>query len=194
MAAPRAAAAALCAVLAATVLVSCSHGAPPPVDLRTVDWSAATLPGGFCEIGAPVVFHGGEAEADSARWGRVHLGVAHDAYYGDLDGDGREEAVAVLGCDNGGGTAAGQLAYAAVVLTPDRSGPRVLGTLPPQHRPAEGVHTTLIREVTVLTGRVVVTEQWYGPEDPTCCPGGRGETVWTLQDGRLAPDPAATPG
>jgi hypothetical protein len=60
--------------------------------------------------------------------------------YGDL-GKGFQVAAFDVGCDNGGGTAAGQLAFAVIIFEVSDGQLRVLGTLTPQKQ-TSGVHTT----------------------------------------------------
>ena len=55
--------------------------------------------------------------------------------FGDLDGDGRDEAALSVVCANGGGTAGGQLAFSAVIFKAVGRSFRVIGIVtPPQRR------------------------------------------------------------
>lgn len=106
--------------------------------------------------------------------------------YGDVDGDGEDEAALVVGCNNGGGTAAGFLAYAQVIFTAGKTSPRVVGIITPQQRPNPKALPTLL-QVTIRRGTIVAREAWYGPSDGTCCPSGRSTTTWRSVNGSLSP-------
>jgi hypothetical protein len=104
--------------------------------------------------------------------------------YGDLDGDGQDEAALVVGCSNGGGTADGFLAYAQVVFTAGKKSPRAIAVVTPQQRHAPNVLPTLLR-VVIRRSQVIAREAWYGENDGTCCPSGRSTTTWRYTNGRL---------
>lgn len=93
---------------------------------------------------------------------------------GDLDGDGRDEAVVVLAHSPGG---SGTFHYLAVVG--QRKGRAV------------NVATTLlgdrvqVRAVRVVDRRLLVDLVQAGPEDPACCPGQTAQRAWLLKGGVL---------
>ena len=91
----------------------------------------------------------------------------------------------VADCNNGGGTAAGVLAYAEVIFTPGKKSPRVIGVLIPQEQPANELPTLL--QVTIRRGEIVAHEAWYGVNDGTCCPSGRTTTTWKYTNARFTP-------
>jgi hypothetical protein len=105
--------------------------------------------------------------------------------YGDLDADGRDEAVLNVSCSNGGGTAAGQLAFASVVFAARGRWLRSIGIITPrQPLDGEAIHVPIVR--TEIRGpKLIGYEAWYGPKDGTCCASGRATTVWTYQNGAL---------
>ncbi|MFE5394363.1 hypothetical protein ACFQ9U_07310 [Streptomyces sp. NPDC056568] len=157
---------------------------PAPGDLRDVDWTRAVLPGDFCQIPGTMTLTDSEGEADSKAWGRVHVAqLAHLTTYGDVTGDGRDEAAVTVGCDNGGGTAAGQLVFAVIVLTARDGRLYALGTLPTQHG-SSGPHTPLVSTTKLTSGKATMTELWYRQSDANCCPSGERVSTWTLE----APD------
>jgi hypothetical protein len=160
--------------------------ADAPADLHDVDWSHVPIPGGFCGIPGSVTFKGDEATATSRTWGRVHLFRYKSVVYGDIDGDRRSEAGVTVLCDNGGGTAAGDLAFALVVFEGVRGRLITIGTVTPRKNPP-GVHPTWFRKVELKRGRVTAYEAWFRPSDSTCCPTGTAVTVWTLENGHLTP-------
>lgn len=135
-----------------------------------------------------MTFQGDEATAISRTWGRVHLFRFKPVVYGDLEGDRRSEAGVNVLCDNGGGTAAGDLAFALVVFEGVHGRLIAIGTVTPQKNPPD-VHPTWFRKVKLTRGRVIVHEAWFRPSDSTCCPTGTAVTVWTLENGHLTAGP-----
>src|SRR5581483_11553729 len=103
------------------------------VALHVVDWRQATVPGSVCGASAPIHLRnkGGFSDAvvKSNRWPdwpRVEVDALWEGsrpVYGDLDGDWSDEGALIVDCSNGGGTADGQLAFAAVIYTAERHGP-----------------------------------------------------------------------
>lgn len=150
-----------------------------PADLRDMDWEHARIPGDFCDIPGTVTL-GPETEAESCTWGTVHVGrVGDEVSYGDITGDGRDEAALYVVCDNRGGTAAGQLAFAFVVLGREAGRLTSLGATTPQHNPPDQ-HATLLGSVDLAPGKVTVGELWYRESDANCSPSGTAETEWTV--------------
>jgi hypothetical protein len=157
-----------------------------PADLHDVDWAQVPVPGDFCGVPGLVTLKGGEATATSRTWGPVHLSRFGNVVYGDVEGDPHSEAAVNVGCDNGGGTASGQLAFAFVVFEGIQGRLILVGTVTPQKNPPDQ-HPTLLWKIQMKPGRVIAHEQWYRPSDGTCCPTGTAETIWTVKDGRLTP-------
>jgi hypothetical protein len=156
-----------------------------PQELRNIDWEHSAVPGDFCDIPHLINFTSGEATAQSRTWGKVHVGISpHDVTYGNVSGDSRTEAAVPVECDNGGGTAAGQLVFGYIVFASDARQLKLLGTITPQQNPS-GVHTTLLGNIELAPGRVNVQEMWYRPGDPDCCPTGKATTTWTLNDDKI---------
>jgi len=157
------------------------------VDLRRVNWESASLPGRVCGVRHPIRLRRGKAFVASPRWPRLRrIEVAAGwapVVYGDLDQDGHDEAALGVECSNGGGTAAGALAYAQVIFRPGRTRPIVVGVITPRHQ-GKGELPTLL---TVRFGdrRLVAREAFYGPHDGTCCPSGRALTTWAYRKGTL---------
>jgi hypothetical protein len=162
--------------------------ATAPADLHDVDWARVPVPGDFCGVPGLVTFKQDEATAASNRWGPVHLFRSMPVVYGDLDGDGHSEAAVNVECDNGGGTADGQLAFAFVIFEGVRGRLIPIGTVTPQKNPPDQ-HVTLLTKVQLTRGRVIAYETWYRASDGTCCPTGTAVTIWTLQDSHLTPGP-----
>jgi hypothetical protein len=169
--------------LAGVVAASVAPAAAIPIDLHGVNWRAARLPGEVCGLHHAVRLHGGKVHVSS----RLEIDAGwHRVVYGDLDGDGRDEAALSVACSNGGGTADSVLSYAVVVFHATIRSSVPIGILRPRHRPPHQLPTLL--QVQVDPGRVVGREAFYGSNDGTCCPSGRARTVWTYRHGtfRLA--------
>ena len=163
--------------------------AAAPADLHDVDWAHVPLPGEFCGVPGLVTLKANEATATSDKWGPVHLFRNFrnvPVIYGDVTGDHRSEAAINVGCDNGGGTAAGPLAFAFVVFQGIQGRLTAIGTVTPQKNPPNQ-HPTLVWKLRLTRGRVIANENWYRPSDSTCCPTGTAVTIWTLQNGHLVP-------
>jgi hypothetical protein len=145
------------------------------------------------------------------RWHRhAALGVVHSTLWpwypavevdaagpflsGDLNGDGSGDADISVDCGNGGGTAAGDLGSADVIVAAsenDFTGAthpiRVLGIVRPRQPEMLATHPPYIGRVEILPGKVIAYEDWYGPNDSDCCPSGRATTIWTYSHGKLTP-------
>jgi hypothetical protein len=89
--------------------------------------------------------------------------------FGDLDGDGVEDA-AVLLVENSGGS--GSFVYLAAVLNGDGNPENVATTLL--------VDRAQVQSLTVDGGRIAVGMVIHGPDDPMCCPTQEVEQVYEL--------------
>jgi hypothetical protein len=164
-------------------------------DLHSLDWRSIALPGGACGSSRPIRPHryryGPAAlihpDVDLVWWNPVVVDSWSKPAFGDLDGDGRDEAALGVVCANGGGTAGGQLAFSEVVFKAVGRSLRVVGILTPRQPLAPGAHVPLSHVVTIERGKVVVSEAWYGPNDGDCCASGRARTIWTYTAGKLQP-------
>ncbi|MFJ8159416.1 hypothetical protein ACIRBY_00640 [Streptomyces sp. NPDC096136] len=160
---------------------------PAPEDLHTVDWAHTPIPGDVCAVPGLVRFDDkGEAWGTSRTWGPVLVNLERDVAYGDIDGDGRDEAGVTIGCHNGGGTAAGRLAWGGVVFGRRGSDLTVIGTLTPRQQLPEAMPTQVAR-IQIALHQVVVYENWFRDGDSTCCPSGGATTVWAHEGNRLTP-------
>ncbi|MGW6418526.1 hypothetical protein [Streptomyces sp. NPDC055055] len=161
-----------------------------PADLHAMKWAEIPVPGDFCDAPGLVHFDDiGESRANSRTRGQVHLHRGDGPVYGDLDGDGKDEAALTVSCNNGSDTGAGDLIEGSVVFT--RLGGQLIsiGTLTPQHNPPEAGNCTRIGKVELTPQRITVEEHWYRQTDSTCCPTGKATTVWTREGDRLVPGP-----
>jgi heat shock protein HslJ len=94
--------------------------------------------------------------------------------YGDLDGDGSEDAVVFL-VERGGGTAA--FTYVAVQLNQDGQ-PVDAGAVMVEDR-------TQILAESITDGQVILDITTRGPGDGDCCPSYKTSRTYALESGRL---------
>lgn len=161
----------------------------PPLNLRTVNWSNASIPGQFCYVQATVSLEEGKATALSSRWGNVEFieyTEGSPVIYGNLGGNAGEVAAVKVMCTNGGGMADSILVYSYIIFTGARGKLTALGAITPQKQPS-GVNASLLSGLVISQGTITVHEAWYHQNDPTCCPTGRATTVWTYANGKLTP-------
>jgi hypothetical protein len=161
-----------------------SDAAPRPNDIRSVDFAEVAPPGTVCDDGlrftppARIPVQGGRsAVLDLGRLTRVE--VDPDVAYGDVDGNGRDEAVVHVVCSYGAngaedtihvwGLSAGRVVHVASVSEPSAS---VTGPLPPT-----------VADLAVAGGEVEVTWTHYADDDPNCCPSMQTVVTYEL-DGR----------
>jgi hypothetical protein len=164
---------------------------PPQGPLVRTTWGAVSIPGSICGASQPIELRKGTAVVSSSRWPRVPKVTVISGWdgvsYGDLDGDGRDEAALGVSCTNGGGTAGGALSYARVVFGGTARSPRVIGVVTPQQRQSRRTLPTLL-QVELDAGRISAREAWYSPKDGTCCPSGMSKTTWRFSsDQGLSP-------
>lgn len=106
--------------------------------------------------------------------------------YGDFTGDGHDDALVSLNCNNNGGTAAGALLYSLVAYTGGTGTLEYVGLITPRQQPPDE-RPGLPNATGVRPGTIDVEEDWYGPNDPDCCPSGRAMTTWVYADGQIHP-------
>jgi hypothetical protein len=166
------------------------------LDLHKVDWSSVTLPGAVCGASKQIRLHHGRVffSPIPRRWSRDHFygkrGVTVDSglapvVFGDLAGNGGDDAGLSVDCTNGGGTADGVLLYSWVIFSGAGDRLSVLGIVTPRVQPS-GELPTLIG-IVIRPGKITAHEFFYGPADPTCCASGRATTIWTYTHGALRP-------
>lgn len=95
---------------------------------------------------------------------------------GDLDGDGGDEAVALLHYNFGG---SGVFSYLAVVKHSSDGGLENVAT-------AEIGDRIQLRSATVEGSQLVIETVEAGPEDAACCPGQKRRRSYELENGELA--------
>ncbi len=161
----------------------CDH---PPGSLQCIDWQNHAIPGSVCGVETDVRLTNGEASVRSKRhpeYESVGLSANDSVVYGDLDGDGKEEAAIGTWCDNKGGTAAGQLGQEWVIFT-RRGEVRSIGSVRP-FQPRDDVHISYSTQLLIAPGRIISLDYFYGDHDSTCCPSGQALSTWRYADGKL---------
>jgi len=109
-----------------------------------------------------------------------------DVVYGDFTGDGHDDALVSLNCNNNGGTGAGALLYSLALYTGDTGTLSDVGLITPQQQVPDN-RPGLLTATATGPGMIDVEEFWYGPNDADCCPTGRASTTWAYADGQLHP-------
>jgi hypothetical protein len=133
---------------------------------------------GLLEDGGVVQLHGGRWEGPPPEPGLASRPTAalipYLVVHGDLDGDGRPDALVFLQTTGGGSGAF--LHLAAVLDRPE--GPRAL--------PAQAIGDRAeVEALAVDEGRVVLDAVIAGPSDASCCPSQRVRQTFELTDGEL---------
>jgi hypothetical protein len=144
--------------------------APQLRDVSRQDLEELTLHSEFAGSGGITLIDGvyqEPAEPGSATTTIVML--TDQIAFGDLDGDGVGDAIAIIETDPGGSGVFFELV--AVVATP--SGARPVATASLGDR-------TDIEAVAISGGVVTVDLVTQGPEDPMCCPTAREQRIYRL--------------
>ncbi|NHZ73273.1 MAG: META domain-containing protein [Nitrospirae bacterium] len=165
---------------AATMAAAVQTAGPPTVD----EIANATISGIYDE---PVQLQGGKYEGepfDPDGASRPTVGLVEDFLLtGDLDGDGAEEAVAMLWESSGG---SGTFTYLAA-MGYDGSDLANIST-------AEIGDRVQLRDARISGDRIELDVVQAGPEDAGCCPGEMVTLAWTLDGNTLKPvESAAEP-
>jgi len=133
---------------------------------------------GVGEAGGPFTLTGGRWEGKPVAPGAASVpSVAFLQDFrmaGDLDSDGRDEAVVLLAAGTGG---TGEVSYLAVV---GRSGGQVVN----RATAAVGDRVQL-RDARIEGRRIVLSVVQAGDQDPMCCPGDLVTRSWELDAGGL---------
>ena len=150
-----------------------------PLPAPTADELGNATYHGFEGLEQPVPLANGRWEGepfvpDGASRPTVYI-VDNMRLTGDINGDGADEAVVLLGQNSGG---SGEFMYLAVVGHRD-------GTI-------ENLDTTLIgdriqiRGASIDGGRITLDVVRHGPEDPACCPGELATMEWEMTEQGLS--------
>ncbi len=154
--------------------------------IRYVDFADVAQPGSACAQGLSItppkhiaVAAGASGLLDLGRLTRLQ--VDRNVAYGDLNGDGHDEAVVHAVCTFGANGAEDSVQVwamkggtPALVDTVAEPSAKVTGPLPPA-----------VKKVGVAGNRVVVTWTSYAADDPNCCPSRQTVLHYRLSDGAL---------
>lgn len=160
----------------------------PSATIREVDFAAASQPGSACASGLddalPVVIgldEGSSGVLDPRTVTRLE--IDDDIAYGDLDGDGREEAVVHATCHYGANGVQDTVQVWAI-----RRGRRALVDTITEAPPAVAAGSRFppaVLGVGVAGGEVEVTFTGHADDDPHCCPSQQTVVRYRLVSGEL---------
>jgi LppP/LprE lipoprotein len=163
-----------------------SAAADTAADIHAVDFGEVAPPGSACAEGLrftpPAAIPVARGRSSVLDIGRVtRLEVDPDVAYGDLDGNGKDEAVVHVVCTYGANGAEdtvhvwtqrrGRPVHVASLTEPPQS---VTGALPPA-----------VAGVAVRGSQVAVTWTRYGADDPNCCPSQLATVMYELDGDAL---------
>lgn len=165
--------------------------APIDTGVRGADWANVEVPASVCGGEGSVTLKDGDAVVSSTRWpdawegnapssipSQVRISQEDPVAYGDVDGDGLDEAVVGIWCDNGGGTAGGQLGQSLVVFTGAAERPSVLGILDTT-QPSPGRAPYFDSGATrIAGGSITARELYFGPSAYARLTA-QAETTWS---------------
>jgi hypothetical protein len=167
----------------AVIALALAFGAAPgwaatTRSVRTRDWRNGEYDLG----GRRVVFAGGRhEELDHDRSCSVCLTI-REVTFGDVDGDGTEEAILLIDSNLGGaGTSLDAYIFG---LVDDQ--PRLRAQIEGGDRGEGG-----LQSVSVASGDVMVRRFQSAPEDGACCPSRVLVERWRWRNGQLAKEPGA---
>ncbi|MGD8985899.1 MAG: META domain-containing protein, partial [Desulfobacteraceae bacterium] len=94
--------------------------------------------------------------------------------FGDLNGDGADDAAVVLISDPGG---SGRFRHLGVVINEKGS---------PQHVASQWLGDRVkVKSLSMSSGEIIVQMMTHGPKDPMCCPSFQVTRNYVLQEGKL---------
>lgn len=150
--------------------------------IRSIDWLNRT----YTSDAGPTTVKDGHADVPidpEMPDMQGYLDIAPPTY-GDVDGDGVEDAI-IISAFNGGGT--GIFTQADVfTLRPGATEPTLIGSIPGGDRGDGG-----LVDIRFEGGKVLVDRNHSTDEDGTCCPSKLVHEVWTWTGGALVEDEAA---
>jgi hypothetical protein len=177
------------AALTAATLPQVAHAqTAQTASARSVDWGNVTIPGGLCEVKGSIKLHNGYAAVSHGSGFGVPLAVSTATItHGNL-GHGLSVTALEIWCSRQGSTAAGQLAEGVMVFSSPASQRHLLGVLTAQYRPRSAGHIPYISVKSINTAsHITVTEYFYTPSNPDCCPSGNAVTVWQWTGHKFVP-------
>jgi hypothetical protein len=175
------------AALTATSGVASTAASAQTLSMRAVNWGDVTIPGRLCEVKGQIALHNGHAAVKHSGYG-IPLDVYTTTVSHGYLKHGLPVTALQIWCATTGGTAAGQIAEGIFIFASPASPagpaspasePHLLGTLTPQYNPTSAAHIPYIAVSRIDTsGHIAVTEYFYSPANPDCCPSGRAVTIW----------------
>ncbi|WP_410633788.1 hypothetical protein [Amycolatopsis sp. cmx-4-83] len=156
----------------------------PPTDLHRTKLTSVRVPASLCDTNGDFTLRNGSASGISSRYGPLDAGTNNTIVYGDLDGDGHDEAAIDDYCNFSGGN--GIPGQGFVVITGKSGKPAPVGIVTAQKQTPQ-TYTSGVETIAISHGRIEATEDWYRPDDAHCCPSGRAQTTWTYNAGKLTP-------
>ncbi|MGV9651235.1 hypothetical protein [Streptomyces sp. NPDC003554] len=168
------------------------------MDLHALDWASFAIPGSLCRSAKPIRLHDGMAINVPSDFDGPEENMAQDVrastdkiVYGDVTGDGRDEAALPVLCANHDSTAAGQTAMGIMVFDGSSGQTALLATLT-SSQPRFGEPPNFLAVTGMGAGKVAAVDTYYRQEDPNCCPSGHATETWSYRKHTLTPDrPAA---
>jgi len=172
---PRAAGLVLCGAVAAIATGACSGPQSGPETPTREQLANGTYTGIFAE---PIKLTAGRYQGppfteNSATFPSAML-LENTLAFGDVDGDGVDEAIVALASNSGG---SGVIVYLVVVTA--KAG--VAGNIAVE----ELEDRAIVRSIAVVGGDIRVDVVRHGPDDPMCCPTLYEQETWKLTDGAL---------
>lgn len=160
--------------------------APGRQPIRSVDFADVAQPGSACRRGLSIT-PPKRIAVDAGRSGLLDLGrltrleVDKAVRYGDLDGNGADEAVVHAVCTFGANGTQDTVQVwhmnggaPALVATVNSPSAKVTGPFPPA-----------VKSITVTNARVAVTWTHFTATDPHCCPSRQTVVRYRLDHGAL---------
>ncbi|MEE1672198.1 hypothetical protein RCR19_43120 (plasmid) [Streptomyces sp. WAC07094] len=167
------------------------------MDLHALDWASFAIPGSLCRSDKPIRLHDGTAINVPSDFDGPEENMAQDVrastdkiVYGDVTGDGRDEAALPVLCANHDSTAAGQTAMGIMVFDGSSGQAALLATLT-SRQPRVGEPPNFVAITEMGAGKVAAVDIYYRQDDPNCCPSGNATETWSYRNGTLTPDPPA---
>jgi hypothetical protein len=157
----------------------------PSEVVRSIDFTTVAQPGGGCTEALPdaprliQVEHGESRLLDEQALTRLE--VDGDALYGDLDGDGTDEAVVHAVCNYGANGAQ----HSVQVWTVNVRVPKLVATISgaPDDVADDSDLPPAVHDVELDGSELVVTFTRYADDDPHCCPSEQAVVTYELDDG-----------
>lgn len=156
------------------------------LDLRSVTWPEATIPGATCFSAAPLKLTAGQATVPASPIPhQVSLLAGFEPSslaYGPVEGAGTTDAAVLTECGNPAMNGDAWLLDSIVVFSGRGGTLHVLGVLHPVNQDADA-QVSRFQDVSAGDGQVTATEIFFGPHDPNSDPTGRATTVFTYSGG-----------